>query len=123
MLGQNCQRHIDTHGRDGFASIGCHLHNGIFHIFIIITKCFLQSCTLLRSVLLDPLIRDLQIGQIHKVMIQPLTVRLLVCIIFFQFVIINDPSLLGIYQQHFARMQTLFFHDSGRIDIQHSYLG
>ena len=122
MLRQYSQRYINTHGRSCLTSIRCHAHNGISHIFIIVAECFLQSCSFFRSILLDPLIRDLQVGQTYKVVIQPLTIGLTVCIIFFQFIIINNFSLFGINQQHFTRMKTLFFYDSGRINIQHTYL-
>ena len=44
----------------------------------------------------------------YQIAVQPFTVRLFLCVHFFQFIVIDDLALYGIHQKHFSRMETLF---------------
>ena len=58
----------------------------------------------------------------NQISVKPLAVRLFIRIFFFQFFIINYPACHRIYKQHFARMQSFLYKDSGRFNIQYAHL-
>ena len=75
MIGKRRQRDVDAHGGSGLRAVGRHMHDRIPDILIAVAERLLQPHALLRRMLLDPLVGDLQLRQADQIVIEPLPVR------------------------------------------------
>ena len=120
---EHSKRDIDSHRRNSLSPVLCHSEDRCFHILIGVSERFLEAGALFSRVFRDILVRDLQILQLDQVPVKPFSVRFLVRIFFFQFLVPDHSSGNCIYEEHLAGMNSLFHQDLSRIDIQDSDLG
>ena len=111
LFGHRRDRCICTHCRSRLAAVQCHRHHHVIQRFISIAKRTLQPEQFLAAVAERALVRHFQFAEAEQVVIQPLAVGLTLCIVIFQALIVDQLALDGIYQQHLARMETLFLYD------------
>ncbi len=120
---QNRQRRIYAHGRNGLPALQRHGQDACPEFIIGVSKGFLHPLPFLIGKYRHPSVGNFQAFQGDHIAVQPFAVRLSGSIGFLQTVILYDPALHGIHQQHFPRMETLFFHNFRRVDLQHSHFG
>ena len=121
FLGKNRERYIDTHGCDSLSAVLRHCKDRSLYILIGITKRFLETGAFLFRILRNIFVRDRKILQLNQIAVQPLSVRFLVRVFLFQFLIVNNSSRNRVNKKHLTRMQAFLHKDLGRINVQHSY--
>ncbi len=119
--GQHRNRRIHAHCRNRLRTVSRHRQDTHLQFFVCISESLLHTLSFFPCIFRHSLVRNLQILQRYQLVVQPLAVGLRRRITFFQLIIIDDPALYGIHEQHLARMQPLFYQDSGRIDIQYPH--
>ena len=96
LVGKHRKRGIITHCCDRLCSILCHWKNCCLKLLVGITKCFLQTASLLVGKLRHTLIWNWNIGQICQIAVEPFTIWLCICILIFQLIIRDQLSCLRI---------------------------
>ena len=103
LVGKHRKRGIITHCCDRLCSILCHWKNCCLKLLVGITKCFLQTASLLVGKLRHTLIWNWNIGQICQIAVEPFTIWLCICILIFQLIIRDQLSCLRIDEKHLTR--------------------
>ena len=111
LLGKHCKRRVHAHCGDGFAAGLRHGKYALHDLLIGVAECLLKPAAFIAVVLLHLDVGDLQILQPDEVAVQPFAVRLAGCVGFLQLVVVDDPAVDGIHQQHFAGTQAVFGND------------
>ena len=119
---ENCKWCISTHGTDCLCTFLCHRIYGILEILVGISKCLLKSCPLLVCILLNSDIWNLQISEMYKIAVYPLSVRLCQRVFLLDFLIRYKTSIHCVDKKHLARSESVFLYDLGWIYVQNSDL-
>ena len=120
-VAQHCQRGIAAHGAGGLAAVFRHLQHDLADVLIAVAEGLLQPNQLLLGMGGNPLVGDLQIGQVHQIPVQPLAVGLAAGVVRLQGLVVHQFALDGVHQQHFAGAQTVLADDALGRNIQHAH--
>ncbi len=123
LTGENRERNIVSHGCRGLHAVLCHRKNVVTDILVGIAENLVQLVPQLLIVGRDLLVRNRKTGQMQKISVQPLTVRLTARIAALAFFIRDDLFLLCVHQKDASGLQAGFLHDVLRRDVQNTDLG
>ena len=122
LVAQHSQRRISAHGTGRLCTGPGHGEDHGVHVLVLVAEHLLQAGELVAGVAFHLDVGDLQLGQLHKVAVDPLAVGFAAGVELFQLLVIHHFTLDGIHQQHFAGAQAVLDEDVLRVAFQHAHL-
>ena len=123
LLGQDGQGDVHAHGCGGLCPGLGHLEDGVFDLLVGIAEGLVQPVPVLLAVGGHRVVGDGQVLQVDQILVQPLPVGLPPGVALLQLIVRDEPSCHRVHQQHLARLETGFFDDLLRRELQHAHLG
>ena len=123
LFRQDRQRDIRAHGRGRLRAGLGHGQNGVLNVVIRIPEDLVQPAALQLCIFLHLPVRDRDIRQLQKLLIEPFAVGVLRGIAVLDLVVLQNGTGRRVDQQHLPRLQPGFADDLLRADRQHTHLG
>ena len=123
LLRKHGQGSVHTHGRHCLRPVKGHGKNHGLILFIGVTVCFLESQTFFVLHGGNTFVGNRKVLYTAQVGIQPLPVWVAGRVVVLKLIVINEPSLPCVHQQHFAGAQAVLFHHLCLVNVYGAHLG
>ena len=123
LVAQHSKRGVGAHSAGRLCACPCHGEDHGVHILILVAEHLLQAGELVAGIAFHLHVGNFQPGQLHKVAVDPLAVRLTAGVELLELFVVHHFALHGVHQQHFAGAQTILDQNIIRLAFQHTHLG